>query len=183
MPLQESAALVEGTNSVAIRQAAEPSDIAAVKACLRVYTAWLNEDISFQNYAAEFEGLPGKYVPPSGALLVAVDSATDAVLGCIAMRPIEPQPEFLLGREADVRYCEVKRLFVYPEARGRQVARALVREVVGRAAKQGYGEILLDTLARMQPAIKLYTSEGFERTSQYYDTPLRGTVYFSKKLI
>lgn len=66
------------------------------------------------------------------------------------MRPIRLGPEYLVNRRAGARFCEMKRLFVYPEARGRQVSRALVMEAVRRAAAEGCDEMLLDTMARMQ---------------------------------
>ena len=165
-----------------IRQATGSADLAAVRACFNAYTAWLNEDIAFQNYAAELDGLPGKYAGPSGALLLAVDTSTSSILGCVAMRPLNMDPEFLLSRRKQAQYCELKRLFVYPEARGRQVSRALLREAVSRAEKAGYHEVLLDTMAKMQAAIKLYVSEGFERTLPYNSSPLDGVMYFTRIL-
>lgn len=168
--------------SLVLRQAATPADLAEVKKCFQAYTEWLNEDITFQNYAAEFEGLPGKYAPPSGALLLALDKTTDQVLGCIALRPIQLEEQYLSQRRPETRYCEIKRLFVYPEARGRQVSRTLVREVLRIAEEEGYHEVLLDTLAKMQPAVKLYKSEGFEETEPYTVNPLAGVIYFSRKL-
>ncbi|CAH0041335.1 unnamed protein product [Clonostachys rhizophaga] len=168
--------------AVTIRQASEPGDIDEVRKCFQVYTTWLDEDISFQNFDAEFQGLPGKYAPPSGALLLALDSNTGAILGCVAMRPLHLEQQYLSQRQFDAPLCEMKRLFVYPEARGRQVSRALVREVVKRAAEAGYDEILLDTLGKMQAAINLYISEGFEETAPYTFNSLEGAMFFTKKL-
>ncbi|KAK1658269.1 acyl-CoA N-acyltransferase [Colletotrichum godetiae] len=168
--------------AVILRQATNPADIAASRKCFEAYTKWLDEDISFQNYAEELSGLPGKYSPPSGALLLAIDSMNGNILGCIAMRPIRLDSRYLLNRQSDARYCEIKRLFVYPEARGKRVSRLLVREVLRRAEEQGYDEAVLDTMTKMQAAIKLYASEGFEETSPYYYSPLNGALYMSKRL-
>ncbi|EXF85325.1 hypothetical protein CFIO01_02539 [Colletotrichum fioriniae PJ7] len=168
--------------SVIIRQAINPADMTAAKKCFEAYTKWLDEDISFQNYTEELSGLPGKYSSPSGALLLAVDSTSGEILGCIAMRPLSLESHYLRNRRPDARYCEVKRLFVYPEARGKRVARLLVREVLRRAEEQQYDEALLDTMAKMQAAVRLYASEGFEETSPYYYNPLNGALYMSKRL-
>lgn len=46
----------------------------------------------------------------------------------------------------------------------------------------GYEEVWLDTLPKMEAAIRLYASEGFERVGRYYDTPLEGTVFMRKRL-
>ncbi|XP_044715118.1 acetyltransferase (GNAT) family domain-containing protein [Hirsutella rhossiliensis] len=170
------------SNPVCIRQAVGPADIAAVRECFQAYTEWLNEDISFQNYAAELDGLPGKYAPPSGALLLAVNPSDDRALGCIAMRPIQLKPEYLCNRKANVKVCEMKRLFVYPEARGRQVASALVQQAMALARRAGHDEMVLDTMIRMQPAIKLYESQWFAVSEPYYFNPLPGVVYFTRNL-
>ena len=60
------------------------------------------------------------------------------------------------------------------------VARALVKEIVRRAREEGYGGMMLDTIAKMQAAVKLHVSEGFEETSPYTFNPLDGVMYFSK---
>ncbi|RDA86902.1 hypothetical protein CP532_1881 [Ophiocordyceps camponoti-leonardi (nom. inval.)] len=159
-----------------IRPAKWPDDLEAIRACFSAYVDWLGEDLSFQGYANELDTLPGLYAPPAGALLLAVDAVSrDQVLGCVAVRPLEIGH----GRR---RACEMKRLFVWPEARGRGVSRALVRHVVQKAEEAGYDEMLLDTLPRMLAAIGLYTSEGFVPTEPYYHNPLGGTIYMTKRL-
>ncbi|KAH6607243.1 acetyltransferase [Trichoderma cornu-damae] len=169
-------------SSVLVRQATSSADLAAIVECFKVYAAWLDEDLTHQDYDAELKGLPGKYAPPTGALLLAVDQAAGRVLGCIALRPLSLEPVYLESRPAGLRCCEVKRLFVYPEARGRQVARALLAEAQRRARAGGYDEMLLDTLSRMTAAIGLYKSEGFAETERYNSSPLQGTLYFGKQL-
>ncbi|KAJ6787078.1 hypothetical protein PWT90_07284 [Aphanocladium album] len=168
-------------SSILIRQAESPEDLAAVIKCFHTYTEWLDEDLSHQNYASELAGLPGKYAPSTGCLLLAVDSETGIPLGCVALRPLElpsGHPKAKAGHE----YAEMKRLFVYPEARGRQVARKLLLELLQRAKDQGYKEVFLDTLARMEAAIKLYKSEGFTDVEPYNHSPYVGTVYLAKEL-
>ncbi|KAL7938376.1 acyl-CoA N-acyltransferase [Trichoderma chlorosporum] len=169
-------------SSVLVRQATSSSDLAAVVECFKEYTAWLDEDLTHQNYTAELNGLPGKYASPTGALLLAVDATTDAVLGCVAVRPLSLEPAYVGSRPIGLRYCELKRLFVYPEARGRRVARTLLVEAVRCAQAAGYDEMLLDTLSKMTAAISLYRSEGFVAAEPYNASPLDGTLYFSKLL-
>ncbi|KAL6893311.1 acyl-CoA N-acyltransferase [Trichoderma evansii] len=170
------------TSSVLVRQATSPADLASVVDCFKAYTTWLDEDLTHQNYNAELNGLPGKYSSPAGALLLAVDSTTDAVLGCIALRPINLESIYLKSRSEGLRYCELKRLFVYPEARGRRVAKTLLVEAQKRARDEGYDEMLLDTLSKMTAAINLYKSEGFMEVEPYNSSPLQGTLYFARRL-
>ena len=61
-----------------IVQATTREDLAAVVDLFTAYTEWLNEDLTFQSYEAELAGLPGKYSPPTGALLLAKDSTDGA---------------------------------------------------------------------------------------------------------
>lgn len=170
------------TSGLTIRQATSPDDVTKITKCFQEYTKWLNLDISFQDYASELRDLPGKYAPPTGALLLACDRDTDKVLGCIALKPLELLPEYRKVHDGDIRYCEMKRLFVYPAARGRQVARKLISEVLRIATEEGYDEILLDTLERMTAAVALYESEGFVQTPPYYNNPLEGVRYYKKVL-
>lgn len=167
---------------VLIRQASSPAELAAVVECFDAYVKWLNVDISFQNYASELSQLPGKYAPPTGALLLASDPATEEVLGCIALRPLELQPIYHDNHPSRLRYCEVKRLYVNQSARGRQVGRRLIREVTKKAVEEGYDVMLLDTLSRMTAAMALYQSEGFKQVAPYYHNPLEGVVFFGKDI-
>lgn len=169
------------TQSVVIRQAVSAKDIETIAEAFRAYTEWLDEDLTHQDYATELSGLPGKYASPSGALLLAVDSDSDQPLGCIALRPLYLDHGNTSPNQR-VPSCEIKRLFVYPEARGRQVARSLVREVLRRAAEQGYRRVYLDSLSRMTAAIALYKSEGFVEVAPYNTSPLDGTVYYLKEI-
>lgn len=168
-------------SSVCIRQAESPEDLAAVIKCFHTYTEGLDEDLSHQDYESELAGLPGRYAPPTGSLLLAIDAESGAALGCVALRPLALPPSHPKARQ-DHRCAEMKRLFVYPEARGRQVARKLLLELMRRAKAQDYHEVFLDTLARMAPAIKLYKSEGFVEAEPYNNSPYVGTVYLAKEL-
>ena len=42
--------------------------------------------------------------------------------------------------------------------------------------------VKLDTLERLQAALKLYIKFGFETVTAYYDNPLPGVVYMQKEL-
>ena len=167
---------------IRIAQATTDKDLAAVVDLFTAYTKWLDEDLTFQSYETELAGLPGKYSPPTGALLLAKDSTTGEALGCIALRPLQLGEEYLDEQRRGTRFCEIKRLYTYPVARGRGVARSLVREAIAAAAREGYREVLLDTLSRMVAAIKLYKTEGFEETGPYYPSPLKNVVYMSKRI-
>lgn len=135
---------------------------------LREYIEWIALDLAFQEIDAELDGLPGDYAPPRGVLLVAVDGERHA--GMIALRP-----------HAD-RICEMKRLFVRPDARGLGLARRLIDALLDEARRLGYEEIRLDTLPMMGAAQTLYEAMGFVDIPAYYDTPIAGTRFMRKAL-
>jgi GNAT superfamily N-acetyltransferase len=145
-------------------------EIAAATALFREYFDWLGIDLSFQDFEAELAGLPGKYAPPAGELMLAYSLEGDA-LGCVAVRP-------LAGA-----VCEMKRLYVRPAARGIGIGRALVAAIIESAQALGYAEMKLDTLPLMPEALALYERFGFVRIAAYYHNPVPGTVYLGRTLV
>jgi GNAT superfamily N-acetyltransferase len=152
---------------VKVRHAAE---IAAAAVLFREYADWLDLDLGFQGFEAELAGLPGKYAPPTGELMLACSPAGEA-LGCVAVRQLEGNA-----------VCEMKRLYVRPAARGTGIGGALVAALIASAEELGYAEMKLDTLARLPEAFALYKRFGFLEIPAYYNNPVPGTVYLSKRL-
>lgn len=147
-----------------------PDDIHLVRGLFEEYIDSLGIDLSFQHVDAELAQLPGKYAPPGGVILIARDRAGSA-LGCVALRP-SLQPGV----------CEIKRLYVRPVGRGRALGRRLVEAVIAWAEQAGYVRVLLDTLASMQTARRLYADLGFRPVEPYYDNPVPGTLYMALEL-
>ena len=140
-------------------------DLDTVRALFREYEAMLGEDLCFQGFEQELSGLPGKYAPPSGCLLLASEAS-----GCVALRAI------------DAGTCEMKRLFVRPAFRGRGLGRQLAARSIEEARAAGYRVMLLDTLDRLTEARALYASLGFQPVAPYYRNPLPGVVYLKLEL-
>jgi len=161
---------MNSSTTFAVTRVDTEADLQPIRALFRAYVDWLGIDLSYQGFEEELSGLPGKYAPPKGALFLARDP-DGAVLGCVGLRPF--------GNDGS---CEMKRLYVLPEGRGRGVGAALVAIVLDAARQAGYGTMLLDTLPSMTGAIKLYEAAGFEKISAYYDTPVAETVFFRKEL-
>ena len=156
--------------TISIRPVRTADEIAAVAALFRAYEEALEIDLEYQDFTSEVASLPGKYAPPSGALLLARDEMGRPV-GCIGLRPMEQA-----GR------CEMKRLFVSPEGRGCGLGERLVDALVREARRIGYKEMCLDTLPSMSAAQVLYRAKGFEPIPAYYLTPIEGTAFLGLNL-
>ena len=153
---------------IEIRPAAFPIELPAVLSLFREYAQGLGIDLGFQDFEGELDSLPGRYAPPAGRLLLAWDGAKP--VGCVALRPI------------DAATCEMKRLYVQPAARGRQLGRRLAERICREARVAGYRRMCLDTLSAMAPAIRLYTALGFERTEPYVFNPVEGALFLALNL-
>jgi len=145
-------------------------DIEHARTLFEEYAASLGFSLCFQNFDQELKGLPGKYAPPDGLLLLATENAELA--GCIALRKLSPG------------VCEMKRLFVRPGFRSHGLGRVLVETIVDEARKLGYTHMRLDTLpGLMDKAIALYRSFGFVDIAPYCENPVEGAKFMELELL
>jgi len=132
------------------------------------YAKSLNFNLCFQGFDKELESLPGKYAAPDGRLLLALYD--QKIAGCVALWKVSDQ------------VCEMKRLWVRPEFRGKKIGRQLAEFVIEQAKLIGYSKMKLDTIDTMTEAIKLYVSLGFRSTSAYRYNPVEGAEYMELDL-
>ncbi|MGH7242928.1 MAG: GNAT family N-acetyltransferase [Phycisphaerales bacterium] len=129
-----------------------------------------------QDLEGELRSLPGKYAPPKGCILLAMDG--DRAVGCIALRPLDRMPH----DRPDERICEMKRLYAKPETRGRGVGRLLCEELIHYAKAAGYTMMKLDTEPELDAACRLYRTLGFVDVPRYNDDPKPETLYMGLRL-
>jgi GNAT superfamily N-acetyltransferase len=142
--------------------------VAIVKGLFQEYAESLGFDLEFQGFGKELAGLPGRYAPPAGRLLLATLEGDPA--GCVALRPLE----------RDV--CEMKRLYVRPAFRGHGIGRILAWRIIEEAQSAGYRRMRLDTLPSMAAARRLYAELGFRPILPYYPNPVPDTVFLELDL-
>jgi len=151
---------------------ATPEELDTLRAIFREYAQGLGVDLCFQNFEQELAQLPGEYVAPRGALLLA--KIDGEVAGCCALRPLD-----------SVDYpnaAEMKRLYVRKAFRNFGLGRELAEAALDAAREAGYDCVLLDTLDDMEAARELYEELGFEEIPPYYHNPIPGAHYLKCSL-
>lgn len=152
-----------------VQQVASEADLGAIRELFLEYAESLGFSLCFQGFDEELAMLPGRYAPPSGRLLLARDG--DTPIGCVGLRALD-----------ETGVCEMKRLYVRPEARGRGLGWRLACDIVGVAREIGYRCMRLDTLASMQVADTVYQRLGFQAIPAYYHNPHPEVRYFELDL-
>ena len=127
------------------------------------------EYLKVQNFDQEVEHLEEKYGRPEGRLFLAYFDGKAA--GCIGLRKIDDD------------ICEMKRLYVRPEFRGKHIGKMLVNKIVEEAKNTGYKMMVLDTFSFLKSAIKMYKEFGFYEIEQYNDSPMKDAIYMKLDLV
>jgi GNAT superfamily N-acetyltransferase len=105
-------------------------------------------------------GDDGTPEPPAGSVVATLVVALDGVpAACGSLRDVSGEHGAGTG--------EVKRVYVDPGARGRGLARVLMRELEARALALGWTRLVLEAGLQQPEAIGLYLSLGYEPVERY----------------
>lgn len=150
-------------------QADSPAQIAQARELFLEYAHSLGFSLCFQDFDKELAELPGHYAAPEGRLLLAeYDSQLAA---CVALHKI------------DSAICEMKRLYLRPQFRGKGLGRVLADRIIAEARQIGYQRMRLDTVEPvMKDAVAMYRKLGFEEIPPYRPNPMAGTIYMELEL-
>lgn len=132
------------------------------------YANSLNFELCFQDFEKEIFDLPAQYSEPTGCIILCYEN--EKPIGCVGLR------QFAEG------ICEMKRLYLINEARGKGIGRVLAEEIVEKAKELGYQKMQLDTIETMKEAISLYKSMGFKKIPAYRYNPIQGVIYMEMEL-
>ncbi|HIX68081.1 MAG TPA: GNAT family N-acetyltransferase [Candidatus Anaerostipes excrementavium] len=124
--------------------------------------------LDIQNYDEEVKHLESKYGMSDGRLYLAY--CDEGLAGCIGLRKIDNQN------------CEMKRLYVRPQFRGKKLGSILIEKIIGDAREIGYSYMLLDTLPFLQSAIHMYKKFGFYEIESYNNSPMDTSIYMKLDL-
>jgi GNAT superfamily N-acetyltransferase len=145
--------------------------IEQIRDLFREYHAELAQEYRPPLFEAELSGLPGVYVPPKGALLLATVAAQP--VGCVGLRPFPLQGA-----------CEMKRLYVRPTFRGGEVSKVLVQQTLLHARALGYSRLRLDTHPpTMAAAVAMYRKLGFHEVMTEPPDRVEGLLYMELRLM
>jgi putative acetyltransferase len=143
--------------------------ITAVKELFRLYHAHIGINLDFQDFEAEYQGLPGKYHPAQrGQLYLALYDQLP--VGCAAIY------------QYNETQCEIKRVFVLPQYQGLKISKQLMKAALEDAKAFGYQAMILDSLHRFKTARLLYLGLGFTDIEAYNDNPHEDVYYMQKFL-
>lgn len=116
----------------------------------------------------DLDDIDSVYIKSGGEFWVVL--CEDKVIGSVALKKI-------LDEEMGEKMAELKRMYVYPEFRGKGVGQKLLDTVILTAKSKKYKRIILDTNERQSAAIKFYEKNGFLLTKRHDEE-----LYYSKTL-
>jgi putative acetyltransferase len=145
-------------------QAESPPQIAQARELFLEYAKSLGFSLCFQNFDKELANLPGDYSPPDGRLLLV--EYDGQLAGSVALHKLEDG------------ICEMKRLYLRPEFRGKGLGRAIADRIIEEARQIGYQRMRLDTVEPvMKDAVAMYRRIGFREIAPYCTNPIAGALY------
>ena len=152
-----------------LSQVESPTQIAQARELFLEYAKSLNFSLCFQSFDQELASLPGDYAPPEGRLLLAEYESQPA--GCVALHKLENG------------ICEMKRLYLRPQFRGKGLGRVLADRIIAEARQIGYRRMRLDTVEPvMKDAVAMYRNIGFQEIPPYCKNPIAGALYMELEL-
>ena len=153
----------------AFAQAETQHQISQARELFLEYAQSLGFSLCFQNFDQELANLPGDYAPAPGRLLLA--ESEGELAGCVALHRL------------DDTICEMKRLYLRPQFRGKGLGGALAERIIAEARQIGYKRMRLDTVEPvMKDAVAMYRKLGFKEIAPYCPNPIAGALYMELQL-
>ena len=115
--------------------------------------AALDDDLYQRNGEAQLKYRPYNHVDMiKNVVVVYVDGKA---VGCGAFKKFDGES------------VEIKRMYVFPEMRGKQLAARVLQELERWAVEEGYSNAVLETGHKQTEAVRLYTIAGYSLTENY----------------
>lgn len=98
----------------------------------------------------DLDNVKNVYMQSNGGFWIALYQ--DKVIGCTAIKETGNNRE---------KVAELKRMYLYPEFRGKGIGKKLFELAQSHLKEKGYKTIVLDTTSKQGDAIKFYEKNGF----------------------
>lgn len=108
---------------------------------------------------------PDEMMPPEGIFLVGYEEERPIAIGGL--------------RRLEEGICEIKRMYVVPDARSRGVGCALLTALEGAARQLGYERARVDAGAHQKHSRALFEKTGYSQIPKYNNNHI--AVYFAEK--
>jgi len=114
---------------------------------------------------ADLRDIESSYRRRGGAFQV-LEEPSGRILGCVGLLPI------------DRATCELRKMYLAREARGRGLGRRLLESALAQAKDLGFQRVTLETASVLVQAIALYKANGFVRYAPEHMSKRCNEAYF-----
>ena len=156
------------TSNLVIKLVETEAEFKIIQELVREYQNSLPFIIDWEQFEDELSQIGAKYSDPEGLFLLALKG--NMPVGCVGLRQLSK------------RICELKRMYVLPEKRGKGIGRRLLQDIIEMAKSRKYEFMRLDTTTDLKTAISLYRTFGFYEITAYNSNPLPNVLFFELKL-
>ena len=91
------------------------------------------------------------YFKHGGRFDVLLETATGRIVGCVGLLPLEEDPSA----------CELRKMYLDRQFRGRGLGKWLLAHALDQARQLGFNRVVLETASVLVEALKLYHGVGF----------------------
>ena len=138
----------------------ELEDAAALAAVIvAVIQEFACPDSEYLQDTPELSNLFEDYQGPGKRYWVVVEQGSGKLMGGGGYAPLE-------GSSPSARICELQKLYLLPEIRGKGIGQQLVDKILESAQQEGFQEIYLECIPELKQAIGLYEKYGFHYLNQ-----------------
>lgn len=146
-------------------QPIQPAHNAALYSIIRSSLLEFDIDLNGTVYVDPYlDNMHGHFNVPHKVYYVAIENGK--VLGGSGIAPLD---------DTNTDVCELQRMFLAKDARGKGVGAKLIETCLQEAKKRGFKQCYLETFEEMQQAIKLYERTGF----RHIDHAMGNTGHFA----
>ena len=126
--------------NVSFHIASTPQQFKTARSLFEEYAAALNVDLCFQGFEEELKTLHAQYNLPKGCLVLVIENGKS--IGCAAIREFENTS------------CELKRMYLKPECRGKSIGKKLLQHMIDKANELGYLLLVMMMMMMMMMMMK-----------------------------